>query len=151
MKHRKRIYYTDKQTAQMWDRWRRGDSITEIASLFDRHHSSVRGIFERAGGVRPRDRRRSARSLTLVDREEIFRGVVAGRSLRSIALRIGRAPSTVSREVKRNLAATATRSLGPMKQPGTARSARRSVNWPGIERWPGWSRAGSSCSGRLRR
>jgi transposase, IS30 family len=102
MRHRKRIYYTDKQTALMWDRWRRGDSITEIASLFDRHHSSVRGIFERAGGVRPRERHRSARSLTLAEREEIFRGLVAEQSLRSIALRLGRAPSTVSREVKRN-------------------------------------------------
>jgi IS30 family transposase len=102
MKKRKRVYYTDEQVALMWDRWQQGDSITEIAESFGRRHSTVRGIFERRGGMRPPTRRRSARSLTLDEREEIFRGLVAGRSLRSIALRLGRAPSTVSREVRRN-------------------------------------------------
>ena len=102
MKYRKRTFYTGEQMSLMWDRWQRGDSILEIASLFDRHHSSVRGIFERRGGIRPPTRRRSARSLTLAEREEIFRGLVAEQSLRSIALRLGRAPSTVSREVQRN-------------------------------------------------
>jgi IS30 family transposase len=96
MKYRKRTFYTDEQTALMWDRWQKGDSIREIASLFGRHHSSVRGIFERRGGVRPPPRRRSARSLTLAEREEIFRGLVEERSLRSIASRLGRAPSTVT-------------------------------------------------------
>mgnify|MGYP001818728684 FL=1 len=102
MKYRKRIYYTEEQKALMWDRWQKGDSIRDIAGLFDRYHSSVRGIFERCGGIRPPIRRRSARSLTLAEREEISRGIVAGRSLRSIALRLGRAPSTVSRELRRN-------------------------------------------------
>jgi IS30 family transposase len=102
MKYRKRIYYTEEQKALMWDRWQEGDSIRDIAGLFDRYHSSVRGIFERCGGIRPPIRRRSARSLTLAEREAISRGIVAGRSLRSIALRLGRAPSTVSRELRRN-------------------------------------------------
>jgi IS30 family transposase len=102
MKYRKRTFYTDEQTALMWDRWQRGDSIREIASLFDRHHSSVRGMFERRGGLRPPTRRRSRRALTLAEREEIFRGLVAERSLRSIAFSLGRAPSTVSREIRRN-------------------------------------------------
>ena len=102
MKYRKRIYYSERQKALMWDRWQEGDSFHEIARLFDRHHSSVRGIFERSGGIRPGARRRSTRSLTLAEREEISRGLAAGRSLRSIALRLGRAPSTVSRELRRN-------------------------------------------------
>lgn len=102
MKYRKRIFYADKQIALMWDRWQRGDSLRDIASLFGRHHSSVRGILERRGGIRPAVRRRSRRSLTPAEREEIFRGLVTGQSLRSIALRLGRAPSTVSREVRRN-------------------------------------------------
>jgi IS30 family transposase len=102
MKYRKRTFYTGEQMSLMWDRWQRGDSIREIASLFDRHHSSVRGIFERRGGIRPPARHRSARSLTLEEREEIFRGLVSNQSLRSIALRLGRAASTVSREVQRN-------------------------------------------------
>ena len=102
MKYRKRIYYTEADKALMWDRWQKGDSLHAIARLFDRPHSSVRGILERTGGIRPPTRRRSSRSLTLSEREEISRGLAAGRSLRSIALRMGRSPSTVSREVKRN-------------------------------------------------
>jgi IS30 family transposase len=102
MKYRTRIYYSDADKAQMWDRWQAGDSFREIAVLFNRHHSSVRGIFERCGGMRPPTRRRSARALTLAEREEISRGIAGGRSLRSIALRLGRAPSTVSRELGRN-------------------------------------------------
>jgi hypothetical protein len=102
MKYRRRIYYSDANKALMWDRWQAGDSLGEIARLFDRRHSSVRGIIERCGGMRPPTRRRSARALTLAEREEISRGIAAGRSLRSIALRLGRAPSAVSRELKRN-------------------------------------------------
>ncbi len=102
MRYRKRTYYTEEQKALMWDRWQKGDSIREIAQLFDRNHSSVQGIFARYGGMRPPARRRSARSLTLAEREEISRGIASRRSLRSIALRLGRAPSTVSREIQRN-------------------------------------------------
>ena len=102
MKQRPRIYYTQEQKELMWDRWQEGDSIHDIARLFDRGHSSVQGIFARSGGIRPPVRRRSARSLTLAEREEISRGISARRSLRAIALRLGRAPSTISREVQRN-------------------------------------------------
>ena len=102
MKYRTRIYYTEAQKALMWDRWQQGDSMKEIAQLFDRHHSSIQGIISRAGGIRPPQRRRSSRSLTLAEREEISRGIAAGRSVRWIALRLGRAPSTISRELTRN-------------------------------------------------
>ena len=102
MRYRKRTYYTEGQKALMWDRWQDGDSIHDIARLFDRYHSSVQGIFARCGGVRPPIRRRFARSLTLAEREEISLGIAVGRSLRCIALRLNRAPSTVSREVQRN-------------------------------------------------
>jgi len=102
MKYRKRIYYTEADKSLMWDRWQKGDSLHQIARLFDRHHGSIRGILERTGGIRPPVRRRSTRSLTLSEREEISRGLAAGRSLRSIALRLGRAPSTISRELNCN-------------------------------------------------
>jgi IS30 family transposase len=102
MKQRRRIYYTETDKALMWDRWEEGESLTSIARLFDRHHSAIQGILSRTGGIRPPQRTRSRRALTLAEREEISRGVVAGLSLRSIAATLGRAPSTVSREIKRN-------------------------------------------------
>ena len=102
MKYRQRIYYTDEQKALMWDRWQKGDSMNTIAGLFDRGHSSVQSILLRMGGLEPAPRKRSGLSLGLAEREEISRGVVAGHSLRSIAASLGRAPSTISREIKRN-------------------------------------------------
>ncbi|WP_244143013.1 helix-turn-helix domain-containing protein, partial [Burkholderia stagnalis] len=102
MKQRRRIYYTETQKALMWERWRKGDTLHQIAQLFDRHHSSIQGILARTGGIQPAPRHRSKLALTLAEREEISRAVVAGQSIRSIAARLGRAPSTISREVQRN-------------------------------------------------
>jgi IS30 family transposase len=102
MKQRPRIYYTEEQKALMWDRWQQGESLNAIARLFDRHHSAVSRILAETGGIRPEPRRRSPRALTLAEREEISRGIVAGHSIRSIATRLARAPSTVSREIERN-------------------------------------------------
>ena len=102
MKYRKRIYYTEEQKSLMWDRWQKGESLRSIARLFDRGHSSIGGILKETGGIRPQPRRRSRRALTLSEREEISRGVVAGGSIRSIARTLRRAPSTVSREMRRN-------------------------------------------------
>jgi len=102
MKYRTRIYYNAEQKNLMWDRWQAGDSLHEIARLFDRGHSSIQGVLSETGGIRPRPRSRSRRALTLAEREEISRGMVAGQSLRSIATSLDRAPSTVSREINRN-------------------------------------------------
>jgi IS30 family transposase len=102
MKYRTRIYYTEEQKALMWDRWQKGDSLHAIAGLFDRHHSSIQGIFSAAGGVRPAKRIRSNLALSLSEREEISRGIASDESIRSIANRLGRAASTISREIQRN-------------------------------------------------
>jgi len=102
MKQRRRTYYNESQRMLMWDRWQKGDSMQAIARLFDRGHSSVQGILLQTGGVRPAPRRRSRLTLTLAEREEISRGVVAGQSFRSVAASLGRAPSTISREIRRN-------------------------------------------------
>ena len=102
MKRRTRIRYTDSQKAVMWDRWQQGESLHQIARLFDRHHSSVRGILAETGGIRPATRRRSPRALSLAEREDVSRALVAGHSIRSIAAAQGRAPSTISREIRRN-------------------------------------------------
>jgi len=102
MKYPTRIYYTETDKGLMWDRWQKGESLHSIARLFGRSHSSIQGVLARTGGIRPPSRRRSRRSLSLAEREEISRGVFAGQSLRSIAASLGRAPSTVTREVHRN-------------------------------------------------
>jgi len=102
MAYRQRIYYTAAQKAEMWDRWQKGESLHSIARLFDRHHTSVRGILAATGGIRPPARCRSQRALTLAEREEISRGIARDQSLRAIAARLKRAPSTISREVNRN-------------------------------------------------
>jgi IS30 family transposase len=102
MAYRTRIYYTDAQKAEMWDRWQRGETLHSIARLFDRYHTSVRGIIAATGGIRPPERRRSRLALTLAEREEISRGIARDLPLRAIAARLGRAPSTISREVNRN-------------------------------------------------
>ena len=102
MKQRPRIYYSASQRALIWERWQKGETLHEIAGLFDRYHSSIQRIVAETGGIRPADRRRSRCALTLSEREEISRGVVAGRSIRSIAASLGRASSTISREIRRN-------------------------------------------------
>jgi IS30 family transposase len=102
MKYRTRTNYSESQKALMWDRWQKGDSLHQIARLFDRYHTSIRGILAETGGIRPAPRRRSRLALTLAEREDISRAVVAGRSIRSIASSLGRAPSTISREISRN-------------------------------------------------
>ncbi len=102
MKYRTRTYYTDSQKALMWERWRQGQTLHQIAGLFDRSHTSVQQILVRHGGIRPPERRRAAVALRLGEREEMSRALAEGQSIRSIAMRLGRAPSTVSREIKRN-------------------------------------------------
>jgi IS30 family transposase len=102
MNNRLRIYYTGAQKAWMCERWRQGESLQHIAQLFDRNHSSVQRILAENGGISPAQRCRSKLALTSSERDEISRSLVAGASLRSIAVCLGRAPSTISREIKRN-------------------------------------------------
>ena len=102
MKQRRRIYYTAAQRSEIWDRWQRGESMSSIGRGFERESSSIFSVLSPSGGIRPAERRRSGRALSLIEREEISRGLVAGRSLRAIAAQLGRAPSTISREIGRN-------------------------------------------------
>ena len=102
MTYRTRTYYTDSQKALMWERWKQGWTLHQIAQLFNRAHTSIQGILARTGGIGPPQRRRSPVALMLAEREEISRALVAGFSIRAIAVILGRAPSTISREIKRN-------------------------------------------------
>ena len=102
MSYRRRIYFTDKQKSEIWDRWQRGESMSSIGRRFDRNSSSIFPLLARTGGIRPAERSRSRLALTLPEREEISRGLRAQLSFRSIARQLRRAASTISREVRRN-------------------------------------------------
>lgn len=147
MKHRTRIHYSESQKALMWDRWRRGESLQQIAQLFDRNHSSVQRILALSGGIRPPERRRSTRALSLGEREEISRGIAAGQSMRTIAVALGRAPSTVSRELRRK----ATAPVRPIWRHGIGLGAPSPVSWPCTGPWRDTSRSSSSGSGHRSR
>lgn len=102
MKRRHRIYFTEVQKSEIWDRWERGESMSSIGRLFERNSSSIFPVLAPTGGIRPAVRKRSRLALSLAEREEISRGLGLGASLRSIARRLKRAPSSISREVTRN-------------------------------------------------
>jgi IS30 family transposase len=87
---------------ELWARWRQGESLRLIARRMGKRGPSVRAFVLQSGGVKQPPRRRPAGSLSAAEREEISRGVAAGDSCRAIASRLGRAPSTVSRELARN-------------------------------------------------
>ena len=92
MKYRTRTFYTDKQKSEMWDRWQRGDSMGSIGRHFNRASGSIFPHLARTGGIRPVDRRRSRCALSLIEREEISRGLVTKQSFRSIAHNRGLMP-----------------------------------------------------------
>ena len=98
----KRTGFTAAQKMELWDRWQKGEGLKSIGRAFGKSSSSIYSHVSPFGGIRPRERRRSRRSLTLAEREEISRGIVAQCSIRSIASSLGRAASTVSREISRN-------------------------------------------------
>ena len=102
MAYRTRLKYTDEIKSYIWDRYQQGDTLKAIGRSIDRSSSSIHGLLSRTGGIRPRKRKRSSQALSLAEREEISRGLVLGCSIRAIAVQLDRAPSTVSREVKRN-------------------------------------------------
>ena len=98
-----RTWFTPKQKAELWERWRSGQCVADIARALERRNKSgVYRVLALNGGIAPAPRRRAAVALRLEEREEISRGVAAGRSIRRIAQDLGRSPSTVNREITRN-------------------------------------------------
>jgi len=102
MVQRFRRGFTSAEKTEMWDRWQRGESLSSIGRAFGKESSSIHFQISPYGGIRPAPRRRSRLALTLSEREAISRGLAADQSARSMARRLGRAPSTVSREIKRH-------------------------------------------------
>src|SRR6204780_2206350 len=98
-----RIWFTAAQKAELWERWKNGQSAAAISRALDRKNKTgVERIVVLHGGIVPAPRRRALAALRLEEREEISRGIAVGRSIRRIAQGLGRAPSTLSREIRRN-------------------------------------------------
>lgn len=102
MREGRRFGFSAEQKADIWRRWKLGESLQEIGRAFHKDHGSIQFMLSRYGGIAPAVRQRSQRTLTLDEREEISRGIASGSSIREIAKGLGRPASTVSREVVRN-------------------------------------------------
>jgi len=98
-----RTLFTAKQKAELWEGWKSGQSVSAISRALERRNKTgIQRIVALYGGIAPPPRRRAVAALKLEEREEISRGIAAGRSVRRIARGLGRSPSTISREIRRN-------------------------------------------------
>jgi IS30 family transposase len=98
----KRNRLSAEQRTEMWRRWKAGESLHEIGRAFGKDHWSIQFLLSKRGGIAPPVRRRSLRTLTLAEREDISRGIASSSSIREIAKGLQRPVSTVSREVARH-------------------------------------------------
>jgi hypothetical protein len=137
-----RIWFTAAQKAELWERWKNGQSAAAISRALERKNKTgVERIVVLHGGIMPARRRRALAALRLEEREEISRGIAVGRSIRQIAQGLGRAPSTVRPIVQTGLI-------------GVPRSGRRApslVVWRCMGSYDGAWRRSSRCNGRRSR
>jgi IS30 family transposase len=102
MSRQTRVWISAEHKKVLWNQWRRGESIANIARSLGRYPATVRWALKLHGGISPRERQRPERTLSLAERESISRGLAQGHSLRQIARELERSASTVSREVNRH-------------------------------------------------
>jgi transposase, IS30 family len=102
MRRVRRRAWSTSERRELWRRWKAGAPLVEISRELGRAVPSVFGVVRSLGGIAPVERRRGERALKLAEREEISRGLAAGVSMRGIAKGLLRAPSTISREVRRH-------------------------------------------------
>ena len=102
MAQRLRRGFSAFERVELWARWKEGQSLSDIGRALGKHAGSIFGVVSAAGGIAPLGRTRSRLALRLDEREEISRGLASGHSLQRIAALLGRSPSTITREVRRN-------------------------------------------------
>jgi IS30 family transposase len=102
MRRGRRWIFTAAECVELWGRYKAGESILGIGRALGRGGSAVHRVLQCTGGIAPAERCRSLRVLSLVEREEVSRGIAAGYTIRAIARALNRAPSTVSQEVSRH-------------------------------------------------
>src|SRR3954469_18476483 len=130
---RKRTPFSATQRAEVWRRWKAGESLHAIGRAVGKDHVVVHLLLRRHGGIAPTSPRRSRRVLALAEREDISRGIASGCSLRTIAQQVRRAPSTVSREVARHGGRARSIELAvPTPRPGSRHCGPNRVGWPPI-------------------
>jgi IS30 family transposase len=115
---RRRVKPSASQWIDMWGRWKAGQSLHEIGRALGKEHGVIHFLLARHGGIAPTARRRSLRTLTLAEREDISRGIASGSSIRGIAKDLQRAVSTVSREVARHGGRPLYRTMKRISRPG---------------------------------
>lgn len=108
--------FTEHQQNAIWSLWSQGKSLSEIGRQLNKHAGSIFCFLQKYGGIKPTKPTRSKRALTLLEREEISRGLSANLSIRHIAKSLNRSPSTISREIKRNGGITKYRAISADKQ-----------------------------------
>jgi Helix-turn-helix domain len=128
----KRDRLSTEQRIDMWRRWKAGESLHEIGRAFGKGHGSIRFLLTLRGGIVPAVRRRSLRTLTLAEREDISRGIASGLSIREIANGLQRAVSTVSREVARHGGRPLYRANEPISRHGSRLCDPRCAFLPSI-------------------
>ena len=95
-----RVVFAPEEEADIWARWQEGESQRSIARSIGCFNNTIGRVLRRTGGIPPTPPGEySPLRLSAVEREEISRGLAAGHSLRAVARCLGRAPSTISREV----------------------------------------------------
>lgn len=97
-----RSYFSEHDRAEVWRRWKEGESLAAIGRALNRRAPSIYYILSKSGGVKQPPKKRSRMHLTMSKREEISRGIVQHKSIRSIAKNLGRTPSSISREIRKN-------------------------------------------------
>src|SRR5271168_2619398 len=102
MVERKRTRLSPTEKNEIWGLWKAGQSMHAIGRAYGRPHPTIRKLLLPRGGIPPITRRRSRLALTLVEREDISRGIASSSSIREIARGLSRATSTVSREIVRH-------------------------------------------------
>ncbi len=151
MAHMGRPGLSAAQKAELWHRWKDGQSLSEIGRALGKHAGSIHGVVSANGGLTPAVRRRSRRALTLAEREEISRGLATARSIRQIAATLGRAPSTIAEKSAAMVGLARIALLMQMGRHGSVRAAPSPVGSPPIPRFSASSRANWRWIGRQRK
>ena|SRR6478672_2281478 len=147
-----RILFTAKQKDELWERWKNGQSVLAISRALERRNKTgVQRIVALNGGIAPAPRCRAVAALKLEEREEISRGIAAGRSVRRIARGLKRSPSTISRRFDATAVRRLTVQTGPRGAPGSGRCALSLVAWRSMGSYDGAWRRSLRCNGRQSR